>query len=571
MGSHISSLVLTLQASLFLVPFCWCQSNSSDELGETVFPVIQLGKDLASLYYANLTFGEPAEDHQLRIDIGQPYTWLISKQNSSRTEISLNDGYIYNFLFMDSIGVNVSAAMDTMNLTEVTYVNESDVSKTISVESSSTLVVGQNSLSLSNMSFFETTEAAYYNKGSLGLGGKITNGAGAIDSSKFDGSFFLLDRLVDMGVIQAPSYSLWFGADTVPYNLRKMPGGTLSDSGKLILGAVDPSLYTGSLRSFEMISFIDPVTHIQSDNYPILPLGTIYINSNSGKSLNVTSEEFSEPVLLDTRYTTSYLPIDAIIQIAVQIGATYVESLSKWLVSCSVANLGVTLDFTFDDIAIRVPLEDFLLTTYDYNTNTTLHFANGQEACSLAMVSNEMTSYNVLGGPFLKNVYMAVDAEDGIIAIAQAKMVSSFTDSSASSSQVSTSSSTSTAKLRPISSGYIPYAESRNLSSTMSLFPTTVPSLTAYVPDAFTGTVDSDGLVSTGRSFYQTSRSSTTSKSTETTYESLMITSTSKSAKASNNSAIMIRAPVRPLAGSGSWLTGSFFVFLGAIFLGLLW
>lgn len=542
-------MVITVGFVLRLVPFVSCQNNSTDEflneLGNSVFPVITLGKDTTSLYYANLSFGDPTDAQQLRVDIAQPYTWLISKVNDSKSAVYLNDGFVYDFSFMDSIDVNASATMDTMNFTQIQYTNGSDVSETHSVDLSSNLVVGPNYLSMSNISFFETVQASFYTKGSLGLGGRITDGTSTIDSTKFDDTFFFLDRLTDLGIIQTPSYSLWFGADTVPYNRLKLASGTMTDAGQLLLGAVDPSLFVGTLRAFKMIPFIDPVTEMQSDSYPILPLGTIYINSATGKSLNMTSEEFSEPVLLDTRYSTSYLPIDAIVQIAVQIGATFVESLDKWLVACSVANLGVELDFTFDDIAITVPLADFLVTTYDPASNTSLRFSNGDAACFLSMVSRSKTGYNILGGPFLKNVYMAVDIKDSMMAIAQAQRVSSPASSSTSkSSTTSSTSSTSPAQLKAISSGYIPYAQSRNASSSLKLVPSQVPSLTTYVPDLFTGTVDSDGLISTGRSFYDTSRSTSTPKSSDTTYESLVITSTSKSSKPAENAGSVNVAPI---------------------------
>lgn len=572
MSLHILLMAFTVALVLQLLPFGLCQTNLTDELtnelGETAFPVITLGKDITSLYYANVSFGDPADEQLLRVDIGQPYTWLISKPNDSDTAVYLNNGYIYEFSFMDSIEVNVSATMDSMNFTGIHFTNISDVSGTYSIDSSSTALIGSDYMSISNISFFETNYASFYTAGSLGLGGRISDGSAAIDSEKFDSSFFFLDRLMNLGIIKTPSYSLWFGADTVPYDRRKLASGTMADCGKLILGAVDPSLYTGILRSFKMIPFIDPVSQAQSNNYPILPLGTIYINSANGKSLNMTSEEFVEPVLLDSRYSTTYLPIDAIVQIAVQIGATFVESLDKWLVACSVAKLDVSLDFTFGNIEIRVPLEDFLVTTYDPKSNTSLHFSTGEEACFLAMVSKDKTGYNVLGGPFLKNLYMAVDIEDSSIAIAQAKMVNQSSSSSGSIRSTSASSAVSSAvSLRPISSGHIPYALSRNLTSSMTLFPSGVPSLTSYVPDQFTGTVNSEGLISTGRSFYQTSRSTSTPKSSETTYESLLLSTSQSTTATVNAGSTNIQASK---SGSEGWIAWLLAVILGASSLELL-
>lgn len=527
---HAMNAVILIAWFLFILLRCgWCQSNSSDDSssGDVGFPTIVLGKDESTLWYANVSFGTPNVRHSLRIDIGQPYTWLLKKLNGSETAISLNDGHVYYFNFMDGIDITGPAVMDTMNFTALAFPGES-VQETHSINLSSTAVVGSDYLSISNISFFEANSTFPVTKGSLGLGGKITNELSAIDSARFDSSFFFLDRLTDLGILASSSYSLWFGADNVPYSLRKLPAGTLGNCGKLLLGAVDPTLFTGKLRAFKLIPYIDPQTHLESRSYPILPLGTIFINSATGKSLNVTAEEFVEPVLLDSRYSTSYLPVDAIIQIAVQIGATYVESLGRWVVACSVASYDVQLDFTFGDMTIRVPLEDFLVTTYDVSSNTTMHFSNGAEACLLAMGSKSTIGFNILGGPFLKNAYMAFDLEDNAMALAQAKKADSSTSSSASSSEA-TQTSTVASAIRAISSGHIPYAESRNASITMTLVPAAVPSATSNIPDIFTGTIDSDGLISTGRSFYQTSRTASSSKTTAASSQSLVMSTPASS------------------------------------------
>ncbi|QLQ80713.1 hypothetical protein HG537_0E00660 [Torulaspora globosa] len=549
----MSAVILKLLLVFMFLRCGWCQSNSSDESssgGDAGFPTIVLGKDESTLWYANVSFGTPKVQRSLRIDIGQPYTWLLQTLNGSQTAVRLNEGHVYDFNFMDGIDFAGPAIMDTVNFTDLTFTGEI-VQETRSINLSSTAVVGSDYLSISNISFFEGNSSVSVSRGSLGLGGKITNELSAIDSARFDSSFFFLDRLTDLGIIASPSYSLWFGADNVPYSLRKLPSGTSNDCGKLILGAVDPTLFTGKLHMFKMIPYIDPETHLESNSYPILPLGTIYISSSTGKTLNVTAEEFVEPVLLDSRYSTSYLPIDAIIQIAVQIGATYVESLGRWVVACSVASYDVQLDFSFGDKMIRVPLEDFLVTTFDVSSNTTMHFSNGAEACLLAMGSKSTIGFNILGGPFLKNVYMAFDLEDNAMALAQAKKTDTSSSSSASNSDA-TQTSTLASAILPISSGYIPYAESQNISMTMTLIPAAVPSATSNIPDIFTGTIDSDGLISTGRSFYQTSRTTTYTKTTTTPYQSLMMSSIASSSSkflggATKNNAAHSSLPARML------------------------
>lgn len=519
------------------ITFCWCQANSSDNSSngwdEIFFPTLVLGKDATALWYANVSFGTPNQERLLRVDIGQPYTWLISSLNGSGTTTVLNDGHIYDFNFMNGIEISGPAVMDSMNFTELDSSGQKELAEVYSINSSSTVEITLDYLSISNISFFEAN-SSHLTKGSLGLGGKITDDLVSIDSTKFDGSFFFLDRLTSLGVLASPSYSLWLGADNVPYYQRKLGSGTTTDCGRLILGAVDPTLFVGKLAKFDLIPYVDPATNLETRSYPILPLGTIYIISSGGKSLNMTAIEFIEPVLLDSRYSTSYLPIDVIVQIAVQIGATYVESLGRWVVACSMASYGVHLSFSFDDVAIKVPLEDFLVTTFDTQTNTTIHFSNGDEACFLGIISNTVLGFNILGGSFLKNAYTAFDLEDHAMAIAQAKRVTYATGSTASLTSSSAESSTTTLMRRAISSGYIPYAESRNSSRSLTLIPVSVSTGATNVPDLFSGAINSDGLVSTGRSFYETSRAVATSRTTETPYESLLISSIVGSSKTSN-------------------------------------
>lgn len=555
------------------------------------FPTILLGKDQTSLYYANISFGTPEQQESLRIDIAQPYIWLLSGNESSgcnasyngctsvnryfmdnsTTSINRNDGLVYQLDFMDGIFINGSAVMDTMNFTMLDMPNQSSLPLVKSINSSSTAQLTENYLSLSNVSFINALYSYSLTKGGLGLGGKITDGTMEIDSSKFDNSFFFLNMLTELGVINSPSYSLWLGGDTISYNFTKLPSGVMDNCGKLILGAVDPSLFTGPLRKFKMIPFIDRDTLAVSTGYPILPMGTIYITSNTGKSLNLTAEDYSAPVLLDSRYSFSYLPTDAIVQIALQIGAIYVESLGKWVVPCSIADLGVHLNFTFDNIEISIPLEDFLATSYDAQSNTTLHFSDGEDACYLTMVSKTGTGFNILGGAFLKNIYMAVDLDDESIAIAQARRVRINTSANSASTTLIPPLNT-TGGVKAIFSGNIPYAVSRNLSSSMTLYPQQAPSVTTNIPEQFTATLFSDGLISTGRSFYDTSRSTSSTKSTTTEFESFSISnsSTTQGNNTKSNSAPKMFLPIAVDVSFMNKWSSLIFGLIGIITLGII-
>ncbi|CAI4377369.1 CMF_collapsed_G0013090.mRNA.1.CDS.1 [Saccharomyces cerevisiae] len=113
------------------------------------------------------------------------------------------------------------------------------------------------------------------------------------DDVQFNWSYFL-SLLKDADIIESSSYSLWLAGDTSTYKTYRDP---ISNCGKLFLGGVDPSLFTGTLGKFDLIPYVDPVSNAVSVGYPIVPLGPIYIVSNSGKSLNMTSKDFLSPAL----------------------------------------------------------------------------------------------------------------------------------------------------------------------------------------------------------------------------------------------------------------------------------
>lgn len=514
------------------------------------FPTVVVGKDGNSLYYVNVTFGTPAQRQGLRVDIAQPYLWVLSdnqlstcnssvvgcnsstkyEYNDSETATSLSDGHIYDFHFLDSIRINGTAVMDNLNFTNLDM-GEDHIDEESSGNSPNNVSFYSTHLSIANASFFDAFFASYLTKGSLGLSAKISNTTSELNSDNFDNRFFFLDILTDMGIIECSSYSLWLGADTAPSSSSQVLESAYANSGKLIFGAVDPSLYYGPLTKLDMIPSYDPYTDGLTSSYPILPMGPIYIVSNTGKSLNMTAEEFLQPVLLDSRYTVNYLPLDTIVQVALQVGAIFVESLGNWLVPCTVANLGVHLDFTFAGTTITVPLGDFLSSTYDPISDTNIHFQNGDTACVLTMASRSRLGFNVLGGPFLKNIYLAVDLEGRSLAIAQARKVATRNYQSPSGSSTYLSPFiNATSEIKAISSGYIPYATPGRLRSNITFYRDQFTAATTDIPDQFSAAIFSNALVSTGRSFYDTSRQRTSDTTSATPIESFVFSNSTSAA-----------------------------------------
>lgn len=399
-----------------------------------------------------------------------------------------------------------------------------------------------SNLTVSNVSLISADYSKFLNVGSFGLRGRSSGTTVKLSGSTFDDSFFFLRVLDDTGVIKSPSYLLWLGADYLNYGMpSNYDNTTLSECGKLVSGAVDPTFYTGTLVQLHMIPYQNLDTNEVSTGYPIVLMGPLYIVEESGASLNMTSNDFLEPALLDSRHTTSCLPLDTILQIAIQLEASYVEDLGSWVVACTIAEENVILLFHFGGVPIEVPLNDFLTAIIDPDTNKPIRIANGANACYVALYPNTAIGYNVLGGPFLKNAYLVVDNEGQDIALAQAVTASSigfrvsfesgpstFSESSSVkaitvtnnvSTNIKISSSNGSsfdnlATAAAILSGSIPYATVANITGTSDLTLSLVVTADYNVtfPLELTALLYSNGLISQGRSFYDTARTATTKK-----------------------------------------------------------
>ncbi|KAL6949992.1 hypothetical protein ACO0QE_000661 [Hanseniaspora vineae] len=400
-------------------------------------PMLRIGRDESSLYYVNLTLGVPQQMQHLRLDLAQPYLWVsngdadsdCNKRGSSCSNTGFyypNQSYTgefwdpeynpsYNMSFIDAVVFSGQAYNDELTFDSNVYYYNSTTA---------------NSLTIENMSFF----SADYSEnliGALGLSGKTNNSDwmySDISQYNFDDSFYFLHQMVEQGLINSSSYSLWLGGDSLTFKDISSAGVAVQNNnvGKLLLGAVDPSLFTGDLIKFKNIPFYNASHDIYSYGYPIIPLTAVNVISNTSKTVNLTDSTFLEPVLLDSRYTYNYLPLTLVTELAIQTNAYYVQELSSWYVDCSLGSIGAHVSFTFGNLHISVPLIDLMGNSFTSATGRTLYFSGGDEACLLKVRPSYRVGFSVLGGPFLKNIYMAADLEDHSVAIAQAVILDHY-------------------------------------------------------------------------------------------------------------------------------------------------
>ena len=105
------------------------------------------------------------------------------------------------------------------------------------------------------------------------------------------------------------------------------------------------------------------------------------------------------PVLLDSRASNFYLPLEVIINLAIQTRAYYSSELTRWLVTCHpLLDVKAAIEIQIGGLMVSVPISKFIGRAV-YN-GSSLNFENGAEACVLKVVPSSVTGYNMLGLPF---------------------------------------------------------------------------------------------------------------------------------------------------------------------------
>lgn len=299
--------------------------------------------------------------------------------------------------------------------------------------------------------------------------------AGGLGLSKHPQNLGLLDTLKDQGRILSSSYSLFLSGYA---NLN-------STAGELLLGAVDQKYYSGPLYLFPLIPYERWGSPDTFAPLPILVLEKLFLENIDTHQKVTLSGDQPIPLVLDTRISYSFLPLEIIINLAIQTNAYYNSQYQRWLVRClDITGSNATMHFQFGPLDIAVPLTSLIYDAY-YDDNY-LYFSSGVRACFLNVMPDSSAGYSSLGLPFLSHVYLAMDNEAGNVAMAKgnpgeqvdseqfdfsesASPLPSFTVSLAANRSVATADTT----IAYIQSGFIPFATSANYSSsgfTMTFF-----------------------------------------------------------------------------------------------------
>jgi hypothetical protein len=192
----------------------------------------------------------------------------------------------------------------------------------------------------------------------------------------------LLDDLYNQGAISCRSYSIYLD------DLQ-------SSTGSILFGAADSSKYSGSLVSLPIVP--------SSDNLARLSVDWTYmsITNGSGASTTLTQSSYTYPVVLDTGYTQSVLPVDIYNALATAFGVTNDGS-----VTCDMPEGFFTFGFGEGPaVSIEVPFSE-------------LAVPDGSGTCLFGFAPSDQSVIS-FGDTFLRSAYVYYDYDAMTISLAQ--------------------------------------------------------------------------------------------------------------------------------------------------------
>ncbi|KFZ02811.1 hypothetical protein V502_11493 [Pseudogymnoascus sp. VKM F-4520 (FW-2644)] len=240
-----------------------------------------------------------------------------------------------------------------------------------------------------------------------GFGGNGQLGAGLPGIPSNDTT---LKSIHKSGVINSASVSIYLNQ-------------TGSETGSMLFGGVDTSLYTGTLQTLPVIP--------RDGFYDRLTVNLTTISYNDGKSTKSIETHLPIRVMLDTGNFDIKLPLEIATAIQKSFGITQQFQLKEYdfaLTACSMADSPAVVSFGFGGELINVPMSSLvvnppesILASYGLPPGTLpegvcLFLINGFKD---ELVESGQLVY-ILGGAFLANAYFVSDEDSQEVGLAQA-------------------------------------------------------------------------------------------------------------------------------------------------------
>lgn len=296
-----------------------------------------------------------------------------------------------------------------------------------------------------------------------------------------------LDSLKRLNLIDVNGYSLFFSNNTENPEAK----------GQLLPGMVDTKYISGSFYSFDMLPYVGLYDDINNSiKLPTIQLDDFRIeNANNGDLVSLNSKDDPIALILDTRSYYTFLPLNSLINLAVQLNAVYSTATGRWIVECDqIKDSNANVVFVFGDLLVRININKYMEPAYW--DGDLLKFSSGTPACFLSFFSSAQSGFYSLGLPFLEEVYMAVNNEAGKIALGNINKNFEYTTSFSDDGEYSTLDSMSaydySSRLKTIASmrsNNIPLATPYNRSTTATFTFNTNQALASEIPAQLSGAI----------------------------------------------------------------------------------
>lgn len=324
----------------------------------------------------DISIGTPPQDLRMHIDTGSSDLW-VNTPDSRTCELRSDP--------CDAAGTYTANSSSTYQYINsdfnITYVDGSGSSGDYVSDT-----VRFNGISLQNQQFgigYSSTSA----QGILGIGYPANEVAIQYGHPVYPN---IPANLVQKGYIATPAYSLW---------LNDLDANT----GPILFGGVDSAKYTGELQSVPII----PVDAGAVDIYAEFTVALTSVGAD-GDSTSFAND-IAIGALFDSGTSLMYLPNDIAESIFNHVGAQYDSSQGGAFVDCSMADQDGTIDFTFSEPTIRVPINELVLVA---------GVENNQPICILGVVPSGGNTA-LLGDTFLRSAYVVYDMASNQISLAQ--------------------------------------------------------------------------------------------------------------------------------------------------------